>query len=292
MNDALLMSRLDQLSGELLGIVQLQRTLQTLLYNWFQQEMYTLSMFALDISKDMKKYVDSIKEAIITTLSNYLGGITKELTVIDNRLSFINNSLHVIDEKITEMKTLFETFNSRLLYIIKTLDEFMSEFFRKMEVQLTEITNAIQNAYEVQNDFIQSQIAVVNNNIDSTQKIISEDIKTSANETISNIKVSTGLIQQSLVASTKSIIDNTNNATNQIMTKIDTELGDISNALDRFQSNMSNDMWKIYTDLKQFVTDIVYTVYGVQIVSYEPSQKIEEHVKSMIDSHPRPEVFT
>jgi len=289
---------MSDIRGELIGIKSLLSNIfdhvyhnGSVAYNYYESLRTNIYEAQKQTSERVENYVNGIKSSIISTLSNYLGGITDSLNEIDKRLSFINNTLHKIDEEIVQMKVLFETFNSRLTTIMRTLDEFIKEFYFKMEQQITEITNTITNAYEVQNDFIQSQIKQVNNNIDNTQRSLSQDIKTSANETISNIKLSTGYIQQSIQESTSSIIETTNKATNTIMSKIDSELGDISNALDRFQSNMSSDMWKIYVDFKQFVTDIIYTIHGVQIVSYNDGQKIEDHVKPLVDSHPTPEVF-
>lgn len=235
--------------------------------------------------------IENIQSAIVTTLSNYLGGITAALKTIDDRLRLIDNKVHDVQEKLQELKTLLETFNERLVTIMRTLDEFVKDFYTKMEQQLTDITNTIQTAYEIQNDFIQSQINLVNNNIDNTQKSLSQDIKTSSIQIIDNIKETSGQIMQNITQSTNAIIADNDKQTTSILSTFYDELGAVAKALDRFDENLVSCLWAIYNDLKQYIADIIWTTHGTQIVAYKDGKTLEEYIKSQVTRQPEGEVI-
>jgi chromosome segregation ATPase len=239
---------------------------------------------------DIVREIKGIQSAIITTLSNYLGGITDALKKIDDRLRLIDAKVTDLQEKINVLKEQVEFFNARLNVIMETLETFIKDFFYKMDEQLKSITNTIQQAYELQSDFIQSQIQIVNNNIDTTEKNIVQDIKTSASNVIDNVRISQDAIQKTVNQGVSSIITNATEQTTKVITEFHNELGAVASALDRFDSDLVNCLWSIYRDFKAWINTMINPDTEDANISYDFGNIINSNVLKHIGAKPNVEL--
>jgi len=218
---------------------------------------------------------------ITSVLSNYLGGLTDVIMKMDDRLRYISNTVLEIDETInSKLLPELSQVENRIQDLIFVLNNFEKDFKDRMELQLTEITNQIENAYKINQEFLKSEIDQMMISIDNTKQEITKTIKSSASETNDTIKVMQANLSQTIQQGTSQVITNANANTQTLTTHIDSVLGSVSSAVDKLDSDLTNTMWAIYNDWKQFCIDAILSIHGKYVYGEAKGETLLSHFAS------------
>lgn len=245
--------------------------------------------------QEAQSIVDNVARAVVfqvvqklstiqTMLSGYMANIQILLDNLDKRVASIDNTSKVILETLVkDIKPLLEAFITRINYVMKTLDTFVLEFGQRMEEQLQTFRTDINNLFTMLNDFISNQTRMILENNASNMKTIQNDMITNTKQIISDVKASENNIKDSIIANTLSVIQNTNSQSQSIRDKLDNEIGDISQSVDKLDNDLNATLWAIYRDFKAWVTEMFTLLPEEAVALYKTSRDVNKNIMDSIN---------